>query len=197
MGLNREERQDQFRAMSRAALRGSALEFGAIAVVCLGLYSGAWSIARSLAPRLGDLREEFLVSLLVLLFGASLSFAIWSFSRPRSTWSDDLKNIVPLKDFLGLPNSVLAPNLEDGDRAGVLRHLEVLSAREDVIEVEVGLLPDEGDISDRVLVTTYASADAIQEWASALKADPLRVSSLKFKVAGGRRRVRGILFVWD
>lgn len=183
--------------MYRAALRGTALELAAIAVLCIAVFFAARSIARTVAPHIGASNDAVLTGVFFVLFGGSLVFVAWSFSRRRASWSDDLEKVVSLNDFLGLPHALLAPNLDGGDRANVLRSLESISARSDVLDVSVGLVTDEGNVSDRVLVMTYASSKAIREWASLLKAEHQRVSSLKYEVGGRRQRVRGILFVWD
>lgn len=133
------------------------------------------------------------------IFAGALVFVIRFGARRHSAWSAHLKNVVPLGAFLEYDTAsrVLGSSLDQDGATAVLRNLQVIAAREDVTDVRVGLLPEEGNRSDRVLIKTFAPADVIQQWSSLLQAEFQTISARRYEVDGKRRKVRSLLFVWD
>ena len=74
--------------------------------------------------------------------------------------------------------------------------LEAIAARDDVLEVSVGLRNDEGYVSSQVLIKTHAPGDVICEWSESLCTGELPLLTLRYEVDGRRRTVRHLLFVW-
>jgi hypothetical protein len=110
-----------------------------------------------------------------------------------------LKKVVPLSAFLKCDPATrsLAPNLDEGSATAILRNLQAIATREDVTAVLVGLLPDEGYQSDRILIKTFAPANVIRQWSALLQTEFQTISARRYEVDGKRRRVRSLLFVWD
>ena len=183
----------EFRAMKRAALVKTAVELAVLLVVLLGLGEGAFSVAKKLAGG-----PVMTVGLLVV-FGSALTYLLWSHAKRKSTWSDHLKNIVSLDKFLTQDPArrVLAPELDEDSRAALLTGLQSIAARDDVTAVSVGLLPEDGYISDRVLIKTFASLDVVRQWTKLLQTEFQTVAILRYDIDGKRRKVRSLLFVWN
>ena len=178
---------------------GTFVEIGTLIFVGIGLIAGAVSISEFLARQYTFVSSEVATYLLCVAFIAALAFVIWSFAQKNRTWADDLKNVVPLEKFLKLKpsNTVLGPNLSDEERQTLLQNLETIHGRADVLEIIVGILPDEGNISDRILIKTYAPTDVTRTWQTLLGTGASQISSYRYQVEGAKRKVRSLLFVWD
>src|SRR5262249_34511487 len=159
----------------------------------------ASSLATKLSARFGLSAHGLITLGLFVAFGAALAFVIWSFSRRSRAWSDHMKTIVPLDDFLqhDPAKKILGPHLDEHERMALLANLQTIAAREDVRTVTMGLLPDEGYQSDRVVIKTFASDDVIRQWPELLQTGFQTISTLRYEVDGKWRKVRSLLFVWD
>jgi hypothetical protein len=189
----------EFKAIMREAAVGTAVEFAVTGLLLLALAEAASSLADKLSAAL-DLEARSATTLILFaVFAAALAFAIWSFSKRGRAWSDHLKKVVPLTDFLQYApaDRILAPNLDENSATALLGNLQAIAARDDVTDVRVGLLPDEGYQSDRVLIKTFASVGVIREWSSLLRTDVQTIATRRYEVNGERRKVRSLLFVWD
>ena len=189
----RKRADPEFKAIKRAAAIETGIEVALLGILLVGLGEASSSFAGKLLAGRATTAGLFTV------FGGALAYVLWSFSKRRSAWSDHLKDVVPLSDFLGQDpaNRVLAPDLNEDSRAAMLRSLQAIVAREDVMTVKVGLLPEEGYRSDRVLVKTFAPHDVICQWQELLQTEFRIVSTLRYEVDGKRRKVRSLLFLWD
>jgi len=187
------------KAIMRAALFTTVVEFALVGFLLLGLAEAASSLATRLSARFMLSAYGLLTLALFVAFAAALAFVVWSFSRRNRAWSDHMKDIVPLGDFLQHDSAkrILAPNLDEHERAAVVANLQAIAAREDVMRVTVGLLPDEGYLSDRIVIKTFAPDDVIRHWPELLDTGFRTISTLRYEVNGKRRKVRSLLFVWD
>jgi len=170
------------KAIMRAASIATAVEFTLAGLLLFGLAEAASSLATKLSTRFGLSAHGLIAFGLFVAFGAALAFVIWSFSRKNRAWSDHMKNIVTLDDFLqhDPAKRILAPNLDEHERTALLVNLQTIAAREDVRTVTVGLLPDEGYQSDRVVIRTFASDDVIRQWPELLQTGFRTISTLRY-----------------
>ena len=187
------------RAIMRASSIATAVEFALLGLLLFGLVEAASSLAPKLLDRFGLPAHGLITVGLFVVFAAALVFVIWSFSRKMRTWADDLKDVMPLDSFLKYDPAkrILAPNLDEHERMALLANLQTIAAREDVRKISVGLLPDEGCQSDRVLIKTFAPDDVIRQWPELLQTGFRTISTYRYEVNGKRRKVRSLLFVWD
>ena len=186
-------------AIMRAASIETFVEIGALTFVGIGLIAGAASISEFLVRQFPFVSSKATTCLLCVAFIAALAFVIWSFVKKKRTWTNDLKNVVPLENFLTFKsvNTVLGPNLSNESRQVLQQNLEILHGRADVLEIIVGILPDEGNISDRILIKTYAPQEIIRTWPGLLGTGANQISFYRYQVHGARRKVRSLLFIWD
>ena len=195
----RSQASPEFKAITREVAIDTAVLGAALGLLLLGLVEAASSLAAKLSAAFA-LRAQLAMSFgLFGVFGGALAFVIWTCSRRSSRWSEHLKNVVPLIDFLKYDpaNRILAPNLDENRATAVLKNLQVITAREDVIAVRVGLLPDDGYQSDRVLIKTFAPVDVISRWSELLQTECQTISTRRYEINGRRRKVRNLLFLWD
>lgn len=193
-------KKNETQAIMRASTIETVFEVAVLIFLGIGLISGAVAISEFLAHKYPVVSSETLTYFFCVAFIAALAFVIWSFARKTHSWTDDLKNVVPLERFLKFKpagNTVLAPNLSDEERQTLLRNLQTIHDRDDVLEIIVGLLPDEGNISDRILIKTYAPRNAARSWSELLDTEFNEIASYTYQVKGTRRKVRSLLFVWD
>jgi hypothetical protein len=186
--------------MMRSVARKSALENVALLFVGYSLIAGAIQLSGVISRLLSIEPSSTITTILIVALLATEAFLIWSFSTGKTAWSDGLKTVVPFSRFLQLSSKsrVLAPNLDQATQLTILNQLKSINERTDVTEVLVGLLADEGDVSDRVLIKTYAPKSTSDQWTSLLYADgQQQISSYKYDIDGIKRNVRSILFIWD
>jgi len=189
----------EFKAIRREVAVDTALFVAAFVLVLLGLAAGAFTLAAQLSAAFSLSAQRAVMFGLFGILAGALAFVVWSCSGRRSTWSAHLKNVVPLSTFLkhDPANRILAPNLDTNSATALLGNLQAIAAREDVTAVRVGLMPDEGYQSDRVLIKTFAPADVIRQWPGLLQSEFKTISVRRYEVGGKRRKVRSLLFVWD
>ena len=185
------------RAIARAAWARTVLEITAIVLVGVAVLNGAVRLSEIWSGVLEGPHPEPIV---LIVFLSAYAIVIWFLARkPQGSWTDDLKIVVPLEDFLqGNPaTNVLAPNLDSPQRADVIAHLEKIRSRAVVKEVLVGILADEGNASDRILIKTYAPREVTAQWEKLLGAESQPIMALRYMINGKRRRVRSLMFTWD
>jgi ABC-type multidrug transport system fused ATPase/permease subunit len=191
--LMKKQASPVFKAMKRAALIKSTVEVVAVAILFVVLGEAASSFAAKMSAGRAATAGLFLV------FSGLMSYVMWSLSKRDRSWTDHLKNVVSLDDFLkhDPAETVLAPEMDQDERSALLRNLRAIAAREDVRTIRIGLLPEEGYRSDRVLIETFAPRDVIGQWRKLLQTEFQTVSSLRYEVDGKRRTMRSLLFIWD
>lgn len=196
----KQSRSPEVAAIMRSVARKSALENVAFLFVGCGLIGGGIQLSGVITRSLSIEPSNTITTMLILALLATEAFLIWSFSTGKTAWSDGLKTVVPFSRFLqlGSKSRALAPNIDQATQMAILDHLRSINDRADVTEVLVGLLADEGDVSDRVLIKTYAPKSDSDQWTSLLSADgQQQISRYKYDVDGIKRNVRSILFIWD
>jgi hypothetical protein len=117
--------------------------------------------------------------------------------RDRGDWTDGLKGVVSLDDFLqhDPADRTLAPNEDEEIQTELLTNLEAIAAREDVLEVSVGLHDEEGYVSDQVLIKSDVSnCNKVHSQSAVARSPNQSVSSSRsevvpiIRIAGGAGR---------
>ena len=189
-------KREELKAIMRAVWIGTAAEIAASLFVGWGLFQGASHISQDLSVRF-SINRTITTAILLISFLVAVVAIIWSFSRKQRTWADNLKNMMPLDKFINSKDSLLGPNLDEGERETIMGHLQTILSRKDVISITVGLLPEEGNISDRILIKTYASTEELAGWSDLLGKEYGVVSTYRYKVKNIKQKVRSVLFIWD
>jgi hypothetical protein len=191
-----------FRAILRARIERAVFK-ALLLLLILGLLGCGISLASLLSDAFALTTRVIAGGLFVVCIGAMIGVMCWLLGlleRDRGDWTDGLKGVVPLDDFLrhDPADRTLAPNEDEEIQTALLTNLAAIAAREDVLEVSVGVHDEEGYVSDQVHIKTYAPGDVICEWQELLHTEEFwTILTLRYEVDGRRRKVRHLLFTWD